>query len=171
MAVSISTIAIATSVGTSCVVSEERVKNDQPHLYDVSQALMRAYNANDTEAIRSLLSPKLEKLYDRPAIERVLSTCRNVLPSMVRTSLPVSGTKFYGFFAAYGKSHTTSMILEIDPNNRIVFWAMADEVLDGDFRCALKAFGRRSNEELLRDVAPSLAALWPVWRARHSPNP
>jgi len=136
-----STIGLAALLGASSVSSGERIQNDGPHLYEVSQVLMRAYNADDVQAIQSLLSPKLEKLYDRPAIEKVLSACRtNVLPGIVRTSLPVSGTRFYGFFAVYGEAHTTSMILEIDPRNRIVFWAMADEVLNGDFRCALKAF-------------------------------
>jgi len=132
---------LAKFVGASPVFSGERIQIDRPRLYEVSQVLMRAYNADDAEAIQSLLSPKLAKLYDRSAIEKVLSVCRaNVLPSIVRSSLPVAGTKFYGFFAAYGQAHTTSMILEIDPSNRIIFCAMADEVFSGDFRCALKTF-------------------------------
>ncbi|WP_315828519.1 MULTISPECIES: hypothetical protein [unclassified Bradyrhizobium] len=134
-----SLIGLSAVLGTSSASPKDRTHDYGPHLYEASQALMRAYNADDATAIQSMLSPKLAKVYDRPEIERVLSTCRSkVLPRIVRTSFPASGTRFYGFFAVYGEAHETSMILEIDAMNRIIFWAMADEVLDGDFRCALK---------------------------------
>ncbi|NDV88100.1 hypothetical protein GTW51_15470 [Aurantimonas aggregata] len=69
------------------------------------------------------------------------SYCKaSVIDRVVPPNLPVSGGNHYGFFAAYGTQKSTTTILEIDPEQRIVFWTLSDDAVEGDFACALKAF-------------------------------
>lgn len=143
--------AVIRALVTSCAVTgsaltvsaeDNGIADRSPDLYAVSQKLMKAYNALDAEAFHSMLSPKLAHRYQVRDLAMTLEQCHaEVFPRAVRTSLPTSGTDYYGFYAVYGVTRVSSMILEIDPQNRVVFWAMADAIFDEDFHCWLNSTG------------------------------
>ncbi|MCB8840157.1 hypothetical protein [Aurantimonas sp. VKM B-3413] len=110
-------------------------------LFEVSQRLVSAYNRGSADRIRRLMSPELKSRYSNAAVLDVIAQCkRRQMPHIVRTSLPVSGGRTYGFFAVYGDDITSSMILEVDQQDRIVFWKMEDDPFGGDFSCSFKEF-------------------------------
>lgn len=110
-------------------------------LFRVSEQLVAAYNRGNAELIRRLMSSELRSKYSNSDVLAVIALCKSEkISDIVRTSLPVSGTRFYGFFAIYGHNSSSSMILEVDPQSHIVFWAMNDDLDGEDFRCSFKTF-------------------------------
>lgn len=110
-------------------------------LHEVSQDFVTAFNAADAERIHTLMTAPLRAKYSKDAILEMLAFCKTSRIARIdRTSLPVSGTRYFGFFGLYGPEVMASMLLEIDPQDRIVFVAIADDVTTGDFACSFNSF-------------------------------
>lgn len=110
-------------------------------LFEVSQKLMYAYNSDDVVGIRSMMNRKMKEKYSYDRIVDIIHTCKSTkINNILRTSFPVSGGKYYGFFAVYGVEGMSSMILEVDPRGHILFWLMGDDLDGKDFNCSLNTF-------------------------------
>jgi hypothetical protein len=109
-----------------------------PHaLTQRSEALVRAYNADDAPALHALLAPSLQAKYPVEAVRDALTRCRVLAHDIFRISTPVWGARQYGFFAVYAETRTFEMVLEIDAEERIVHWLMTDSLAGDDRQCRL----------------------------------
>ena len=109
-----------------------------PHaVTDVSQALVRAYNAEDAAALHALLAPALQAKYGIEALQRALLLCRALTSEIFRISTPVWGARSFGYFAVYAETKPFEMILEIDDDARIIHWVITDDVQAKAQQCQL----------------------------------
>lgn len=109
---------------------------ETPTLFDTSQAFVWAYNTQAYEKLEAILSPSLRETYGRRKIAAEILKCRKTLfETIIRTSLPTSGGKYWGFFAVYGRNKNTSMLMEIDGNGKIIAFMMGDNLIDGEYEC------------------------------------
>lgn len=109
-----------------------------PHaVTDVSQALVRAYNAEDAAGLHALLAPALQARYGIEALQRALLLCRVLTSEIFRISTPVWGARHFGYFAVYAETKPFEMILEIDDDGRIVHWVITDDVQATEQQCQL----------------------------------
>ena len=70
-----------------------------PHaVINVSQNLLRVYNARDAAALRELLAPTLQAKYTLDDLRLTLSRCHGLTHEIDRFSLPSWGVRRYGFF-------------------------------------------------------------------------
>ncbi|UVF17686.1 hypothetical protein HPT29_014170 [Microvirga terrae] len=112
-----------------------------PHaLLNVSQDLLRAYKAEDARAFQELLSPALQVKYPIERLQAVLARCRALTLEIDRFSIPSWGGRRYGFFGVYAETAVLEMILEIDESERIIHWAITDDVTSGDQPCTVSDF-------------------------------
>jgi hypothetical protein len=112
-----------------------------PHaLMNVAQELLRAYNAEDARALHGLLSPALQVKYSVETLHVLLAQCRTMTHEIDRFSIPSWGGRRYGFFGVYAELKVLEMILEIDENEKIIHWAVTDNVTSGDQHCTVNGF-------------------------------
>jgi hypothetical protein len=113
-----------------------------PHdLLNVSEALLRAYNARDASAFRGLLAPSLQARHSVEDIVLLLGRCRGLTHDIERFSIPSWGARHYGFFGVYAETQVLDMILEIDEDAKIVHWVITDDVTSKEQQCAVNARG------------------------------
>ena len=109
-----------------------------PHaVINVSQNLLRIYNAKEAVALHGLLSPSLQAKYSVEDLRLILARCHGLTHEIDRFSLPSWGARRYGFFGVYAENTALEMVLEIDENEKIVHWVITDDVTSGDQQCAL----------------------------------
>jgi hypothetical protein len=109
-----------------------------PHaLINVSERLLRIYNAEDAPALHGLLAPPLQAKYPVETLRTTLTHCRVLTHDIFRFSIPSWGARRFGFFAAYTETSVFEMILEIDDNEKIIHWVLTDNVTSGDQQCAI----------------------------------
>ena len=109
-----------------------------PHdLLNVSEALLRAYNARDAAAVRGLLAPSLQARHSVEDIVLLLGRCRGMTHDIERLSIPSWGARHYGFFGVYGETLVLDMVLEIDENAKIVHWVITDDVTSKEQQCVV----------------------------------
>jgi hypothetical protein len=109
-----------------------------PHsVINVSQSLLRIYNARDTAALRELLAPSLQTKYSVEDLQLTLARCHGLTHEIERFSLPSWGTRRYGFFGVYAENSVLEMVLEIDESEKIVHWVITDDVTAKDQQCSL----------------------------------
>jgi hypothetical protein len=112
-----------------------------PHaLLNVSQELLRAYNAEDAQALYGLLSPALQVKYPVETLRAVLARCRALTHEIDRFSIPSWGARRYGFFGVYAEMSVLEMILEINEDERIIHWVITDDVTSRDQQCTVNDF-------------------------------
>lgn len=100
-----------------------------PHaLTNVSVSLLRAYNGGDAAALHGLLAPSLKEKYPVESLRAALKLCRVLTHEIYRFSTPVWGARRFGFFAVYAEPKTFEMILEIDEEERIIYWLLTDDL-------------------------------------------
>ncbi len=104
---------------------------------NVSQAFVRAYNAEDAEAVHRLLAPSLQGRYPVEALRTALTLCRVLTSEIFRISTPVWGARHFGYFAVYAETKPFEMILEIDDDERIIHWVVTDDVQAKEQQCIL----------------------------------
>lgn len=92
---------------------------DRGTLGDVSQAIVALYNRDDAEALHAMLSPDRRRHWPLEQFARRLADCRRRLGAIERISLPVMGTRTFGFIAAYFEATVRDMFLEIDQDGFI----------------------------------------------------
>ena len=110
-------------------------------LTDISDALMRAYNDEDAEALHGLLAPALQARYTPEGVRKALILCRVLTGDIFRLSTPSWGGRHYGFFGVYAETGVFDMVLEIDPAERIVHWVVTDDVTAREQQCRIGADG------------------------------
>jgi hypothetical protein len=109
-----------------------------PHaVINVSQSLLRAYNAKDAVALRELLAPSLQIKYSVEDLQLILARCHGLTHEVERFSLPSWGARRYGFFGVHAENSTLEMVLEIDDDEKIIHWVITDDVTAKDQQCAL----------------------------------
>jgi hypothetical protein len=109
-----------------------------PHaVINVSQSLLRVYNARDTAAFRELLAPSLRAKYSVEDLQLTLARCHGLTHDVERFSLPSWGERHYGFFGVYAENSVLEMVLEIDENEKIIHWVITDDVTAKDQQCSL----------------------------------
>ena len=109
-----------------------------PHaLLNVSEALLRAYNAGDASALRGLLAPALQGRHSVEEVTFLLGRCRGLTHDIERFSIPSWGGRHYGFFGVYGETAVLEMVLEIDQDEKIVHWVITDDVTAKKQQCAV----------------------------------
>jgi hypothetical protein len=106
---------------------------------DVSEALMRAYNDEDAQALHGFLAPALQARYSPEAVRKALVLCRVLTGDIFRLSTPSWGARHYGFFGVYAETGAFDMVLEIDPAERIVHWVITDNVTAREQQCRIGA--------------------------------
>jgi hypothetical protein len=128
--------AILSVVGTALATSA--VATLGPHtLLDVSQTLLRAYNARDASAFHQLLAPSLQAKHSVEEVVLLLTRCRALTHDIDRFSIPSWGARNYGFFGVYAETSVLEMILEIDENGKIIHWVITDDVTSKHQQCAV----------------------------------
>lgn len=109
-----------------------------PHtVIDVSQSLLRVYNARDAAALRELLAPPLQAKHTLEDLRMTLSRCHGLTHEIDRFSLPSWGSRRYGFFGVYAENSVLEMVLEIDEGEKIIHWMITDDVTARDQQCSL----------------------------------
>ena len=106
-------------------------------IINVSQELLRIYNARDGAALHGLLAPSLQTKYAVEDLRLILAYCHGLTHEIERFSLPSWGTRRYGFFGVYAENAVLEMILEIDENERVLHWVITDDVTARDQQCSL----------------------------------
>jgi hypothetical protein len=111
-----------------------------PHaVINVSQSLLRVYNARDAAALRDLLAPSLKAKYSVEDLQVTLARCHGLTHEVERFSLPSWGARRYGFFGVYAENAVLEMVLEIDEGEKIVHWVITDDVTAKDQQCSLSS--------------------------------
>jgi hypothetical protein len=106
-------------------------------LRDLSLEVQRIYNAGDAAALHALLAPPLKAKYTVEAVRQTLTACRALTQNIERISWPTGGTRHYGFFAVYAKTSTWEMILEIDNDEKLLYFVITDDVTEKEQRCTV----------------------------------
>ena len=111
-----------------------------PHaVIDVSQELLRVYNARDAAALRELLASSLQEKYSVEDLRVMLARCHGLTHEIDRFSLPSWGARRYGFFGVYAENTVLEMVLEIDETEKIVHWVITDDVTAKAQQCSLSS--------------------------------
>ena len=109
-----------------------------PHaVINVSQSLLRVYNARDAVALHELLAPSLQTKYSIEDLQLILARCHGLTHEVERFSLPSWGARRYGFFGVYAENSVLEMVLEIDDDEKIIHWVITDDVTAKDQQCAI----------------------------------
>ena len=108
---------------------------------DISEALTRAYNDEDAQALHGLLAPALQARYTPEAVRRALTLCRVLTGDIFRISTPSWGARHYSFFGVYAETGVFDMVLEIDPAEKIIHWVITDNVTAREQQCRIGASG------------------------------
>ena len=90
---------------------------------DISEALTRAYNDEDAQALHGLLAPALQARYTPEAVRRALTLCR---------VLTGDNIIYVGALSA---------LMEIDPAEKIIHWVITDNVTAREQQCRIGASG------------------------------
>jgi hypothetical protein len=106
-------------------------------LIEVSESLLRAYNARDASAFHRLLAPSLQARYPVEEVAHLLARCRGLTHEIDRFSTPSWGGRHYGYFGVYAEVAVWEMVLEIDENQKIVHWMITDDVTSKEQQCAV----------------------------------
>jgi hypothetical protein len=111
-----------------------------PHaLINVSQELLRIYNAGDAAALHGLLAPSLQARYSAEELRLILAQCGALTHDIERFSIPSWGGRRHGFFGVYAENSVLEMILEIDKSEKIVHWLITDDVGAKEQQCILRS--------------------------------
>jgi hypothetical protein len=109
-----------------------------PHsITNVSQELVRAYNARDAVGLHRLLAPFLQAKHTPEDLRWTLTLCHVLTSEIFRISTPVWGARRFGYFAIYAETKPFEMILEIDDNEKIIYWVITDDVSAQDQQCEI----------------------------------
>ena len=126
------------AVLASLILTNAAAAQVGPHaVINVSQSLLRVYNARDAAAFRELLAPSLQAKYSVEDLRLTLARCHGLTHDVERFSLPSWGERHYGFFGVYAENSVLEMVLEIDENEKIIHWVITDDVTANDQQCSL----------------------------------
>jgi|GEM_PF-6093081 len=129
---------MATGLAGLLLLTDSAAAQVGPHaVINVSQSLLRVYNARDAAAFRELLAPSLQTKYSIEDLQLTLARCHGLTHEVERFSLPSWGARRYGFFGVYAENSVLEMVLEIDEDEKIIHWVITDDVTAKDQQCLL----------------------------------
>jgi hypothetical protein len=123
---------LGTILATSSVAEVRRHS-----MSNISQELLRIYNAEDALALHGLLAPSLQAKYPVERLRTVLTHCRVLTHDIFRLSTPSWGARSFGFFAVYTETSIFEMVLELDESEKIVHWVITDNVTSSSQQCTV----------------------------------
>jgi hypothetical protein len=123
---------LGTILATSSVAEVRRHS-----MSNISQELLRIYNAEDALALHGLLAPSLQAKYPVERLRTVLKHCRVLTHDIFRLSTPSWGARSFGFFAVYTETSIFEMVLELDESEKIVHWVITDNVTSSSQQCTV----------------------------------
>jgi hypothetical protein len=131
-------LAIVVAVLADLLLTDVAAAQVGPHaVINVSQTLLRIYNARDAAALRELLAPSLQAKFTVEDLQLTLARCHGLTHEVERFSLPSWGARRYGFFGVYAENAVLEMVLEIDEDEKIIHWVITDDVTAKDQQCSL----------------------------------
>ena len=95
---------------------------ERTSLFDVATRLVAIYRAEDADALHRALVPDLQPEFPPTALSAWLKEARDTFGILQRTSLPTYGSRAHSIFVAYFDRGPSDMFLQIDEQERVVFW-------------------------------------------------
>lgn len=102
--------------------------------------LTRIYNERDVAALQALLAPDLRDLYPPARLAEVLALCRALTHDIQRLgppTFPSMNARHYGFLAAEAETGMFDLVIEIDPDSRIVHLVLSDDLASPVQQCRI----------------------------------
>ena len=107
-----------------------------PHsVINVSEALVRAYNREDADALHAMLAPSLKAKHTVEALSAPQRLCRGLTHENFRLSTPRWGGRRDGEFAGYAETKPFEMHIEIDDDEKIIHWMITDDLASEPQQC------------------------------------
>jgi hypothetical protein len=130
---------IAMLAFTAAAIAQSRPSTMAPRgaLARVAQEVIDAYREKDAARILSLLAPRLQAIYGQAAVEERLLHCRGLLHAVEGIKGPFSGSRHHGFFEIAAEPGPMAMLLEIDPEARILHLVVTDDFDRAEQPCRL----------------------------------
>ena len=95
---------------------------ERTSLFEVATRLVAIYRADDADALHRALAPDLQADFPPRALSAWLKEARDTFGTLQRTSLPTYGSRAHSIFVAYFDRGLSDMYLQIDEQERVVFW-------------------------------------------------
>jgi hypothetical protein len=95
---------------------------ERTSLFEVATRLVAIYRADDADALHRALAPDLQADFPPRALSAWLKEARDTFGTLQRTSLPTYGSRAHSIFVAYFDRGLSDMFLQIDEQERVVFW-------------------------------------------------
>jgi len=95
---------------------------ERTSLLAVAARLVAIYRAEDADALHRALAPGLQADFPPAALAAWLKEARDTFGMLQRTSLPTYGSRAHSIFVAYFDRGPSDMFLQIDEQERVVFW-------------------------------------------------
>jgi hypothetical protein len=95
---------------------------DRTSLFAVATRLVAIYRAGDADALHRALAPDLQPDFPPTALSAWLQEARDTFGILQRTSLPTYGSRAHSIFVAYFDRGPSDMYLQIDEQERVLFW-------------------------------------------------
>ena len=95
---------------------------ERTSLFEVATRLVAIYRADDADALHRALAPDLQADFPPRALSAWLKEARDTFGMLQRTSLPTYGSHAHSIFVAYFDRGPSDMFLQIDEQERVVFW-------------------------------------------------
>ena len=95
---------------------------DRTSLFEVATRLVAIYRAADADALHRALAPDLQPDFPPASLSAWLQEARDTFGILQRTSLPTYGSRAHSIFVAYFDRGLSDMFLQIDEEQRVLFW-------------------------------------------------
>ena len=98
---------------------------------DVAERMARLYNERDAGALHAMLAPDLRALYPPERLSRILGLCRALTHDILRLSpptFPSMNARNVAFFSASAETGLFELVVEIDPDSRILRLLLSDRL-------------------------------------------
>lgn len=132
-------LVFALAFSDTCVAMEIKPISRRA-LFAVTEYLLQIYRTGDATRLHRLLAPELHVRYTPEALSSILTECRMLVGEIIRISPPVMGTRYFGYSAVHAEQSTFDMILEIDNEERILFWMISSDVIAQNQPCKIYNF-------------------------------
>jgi hypothetical protein len=93
----------------------------------VAQEAVDAYRDKNAARLLGLLAPRLQAIYGEATVEERLLHCRGLLHVVEGIKGPFGGGRHYGFFDVEAEPFPMAMLMEIDPESRIIHLVITDD--------------------------------------------
>jgi len=126
---------ISVDMATEAVHAREKRLVDRRALFAVTERLLHIYQTGDAAGVYGFLAPPLQAKYTVEMLATILTRCRELAGTIERVSPPVSGTRSFGYSAVYTNGSAYDMTLEVDNDEKVLFWMISSDVTAQNQRC------------------------------------